>query len=50
MAADLSARMFRQPTGQEEQQLNAMAAAGVHRTEVTEMVSMASSPAIRCRF
>ena len=45
MAADLSARMFRQPTGQEEQQLNALAAAGVDRTEVTEMMSMASSPA-----
>ena len=45
MAADLSARMFRQPTGQEEQQLNALAAAGVDRTEVTEMTSMALSPA-----
>jgi putative ABC transport system permease protein len=43
MAADLSARMFRQPTTQEERQLNALAAAGVDRTEVTEMVSMASS-------
>ena len=45
MAADLSARMFRQPTSQEEKQLNAMASAGIQRTEVTEMVSMASSPA-----
>jgi putative ABC transport system permease protein len=45
MAADLSARMFRQPTSQEEGQLNALAAAGVDRTEVTEMMSMASSPA-----
>jgi putative ABC transport system permease protein len=45
LAADLSARMFRQPTGQEEQQLNALAAAGVDRTEVTEMTSMALSPA-----
>src|ERR1700759_3658822 len=44
MAADLSARMFRQPTGAEEQQLNALASKGVDRTEVTEMVSMASSP------
>ena len=44
MAADISARMFRQPSSGEEQQLNAMAAAGLERTEVTEMVSMASSP------
>jgi putative ABC transport system permease protein len=44
MAADLSARMFRQPTSAEEQQLNALASAGLERTEVTEMVSMASSP------
>src|SRR5271156_1701524 len=44
MAADLSARMFRQPTSQEEHQLNALAA-GVDRTEVTEMASMALSPA-----
>src|SRR5580693_1768045 len=39
LAADLSARMFRQPTQDEEQQLNALAAAGVDRTEVTEMTS-----------
>src|ERR1700753_3561095 len=45
MAADLSARMFRQPTGQEEQQLNAMASQGIQRTQITEMVSMVSSPA-----
>src|SRR6201996_1736207 len=44
MAADLSARMFRQPTAQEEQQLDAMASGGVLRTQVTEMVSMVSSP------
>ncbi|HTZ60423.1 MAG TPA: FtsX-like permease family protein [Acidobacteriaceae bacterium] len=44
MAADLSARMFRQPTAQEEQQLNAMASHGIQRTQVTEMVSMVSSP------
>ncbi|MGC2404587.1 MAG: FtsX-like permease family protein [Acidobacteriaceae bacterium] len=44
MAADLSARMFRQPTADEEQQLNAMASRGIQRTQVTEMVSMASSP------
>ena len=44
MAADLSARMFRQPTPEEEQQLNEMATQGVERTQVTEMVSMVSSP------
>ena len=45
MAADLSARMFRQPTQQEEQQLNEMAANGMQRTQVTDTVSMVSSPA-----
>ena len=44
MAADLSARLFRQPTPDEEQQLNAMASRGIQRTQVTEMVSMVSSP------
>ena len=44
MAADLSARMFRQPTQQEEQQLNALASRGIERTEVSDMVSMVSSP------
>src|ERR1700753_185945 len=44
MAADLSARMFRQPTKEEEQQLNVMASSGVQRTEVSETVSMVSSP------
>src|ERR1700761_2864534 len=44
MAADLSARMFRQPTPQEEQQLNVMASRGVQRTQVTDTVSMVSSP------
>src|SRR5450755_3082510 len=34
MAADLSARMFRQPTQEEEQQLNVMASRGVQRTQV----------------
>jgi putative ABC transport system permease protein len=43
MAADLSARMFRQPTPEEEQQLDAMAAHGVQRTQVTDTVSMVSS-------
>lgn len=44
MAADLSARMFRQPTQQEEQQLNALASRGIERTEVSDLVSMVSSP------
>ena len=44
MAADLSARMFRQPTTDEEQSLNAMATHGIDRTEVTDTVSMVSSP------
>src|SRR6201996_7290519 len=44
MAADLSARMFRQQSADEEQQLNALASRGMQRTQVTEMVSMGSSP------
>ena len=44
MAADLSARMFRQPTQQEEQQLNVLASRGIERTEVSDTVSMVSSP------
>ena len=44
MAADLSARMFRQPTQQEEQQLNVLASHGIQRTEVSDTVSMVSSP------
>ena len=44
MAADLSARMFRQPTVQEEQQLNVLASHGIERTQVTDTVSMVSSP------
>ena len=44
MAADLSARMFRQPTEQEEQQLNVMASNGIQRTQMTDTVSMVSSP------
>src|SRR5271155_4010428 len=44
MAADLSARMFRQPTSQEEHQLNALASRGIQRTQVTDTVSMVSSP------
>ncbi len=45
MAADLSARMFRQPTEDEQKQLNAMASDGIERTQVTDTVSMVSSPA-----
>jgi putative ABC transport system permease protein len=41
MAGDLSARMFRQATPQENKQLDALAAQGVRRTVVTETVSMA---------
>jgi putative ABC transport system permease protein len=41
MAGDLSARMFRQATPAETKQLDALAAAGVRRTVVTETVSMA---------
>ncbi len=44
MAADLSARMFRQPTPEEEQHLDVMASRGIQRTQVTDMVSMVSSP------
>jgi putative ABC transport system permease protein len=44
MAADLSARMFRQPTQVEEQQLNVLASRGMERTEVSDTVSMVSSP------
>ena len=44
MAADLSARMFRQPTQEEEQQLNVLASRGIARTEVSDTVSMVSSP------
>ncbi|MDE3106090.1 MAG: FtsX-like permease family protein [Acidobacteriota bacterium] len=43
MAADLSARMFQQPTPEERRGLDAMAASGVEMTPVTELLSMASS-------
>ena len=42
LAADVSARMFRQPTTKETAGLNTLP--GVDRTQVTEMVSMASTP------
>ena len=41
MAADVSARMFRQPSAKEVAGLNALQ--GIERTQVTEMVSMAST-------
>src|ERR1700749_845201 len=44
MAADLSARMFRQPTPIEEQQLNVLASRGIQRTKVIDTMSMVSSP------
>ena len=43
MAADLSARLFRQLTPKESQQLDSLQAKGLERTEATELVSMASS-------
>lgn len=43
MAADLSARMFRQPTPDEQKGLDEIAASGVEMTPVTEMLSMVSS-------
>jgi putative ABC transport system permease protein len=44
MAADLSTRMFQQPTPEQEKGLEAIQAEGVEITPVTEMLSMASSP------
>jgi putative ABC transport system permease protein len=43
MAADLSARMFQQPTPDEQKGLDEIAASGVEITPVTELLSMASS-------
>jgi putative ABC transport system permease protein len=43
MAADLSARMFQQPTSEEQKALDEIAASGVEITPVTELLSMASS-------
>src|ERR1700735_5355671 len=43
MAADLSARMFQQPTPEEQKGLDEIAASGVEITPVTELLSMASS-------
>ncbi len=44
MAADLSARMFQQPTAEQQKGLDEIAATGVEITPVTELLSMASSP------
>src|SRR5271154_3318405 len=44
MAADLSARMFQQPTLEQQKGLDEIAASGVEITPVTELLSMASSP------
>ena len=45
MAADLSARMFRQPTAEEQKKLAALSnPQGVEETIVTEMVTMAWLP------
>ncbi len=43
MAADLSARMFQQPTPQEQKGLDAIRAESIEMTPVTELLSMASS-------
>jgi len=43
MAADLSARMFQQPTPEQQEGLDEIAASGVEITPVTELLSMASS-------
>ena len=45
MAADLSARMFQQPTPEEQKGLNEIVASGVEITPVTELLSMASASA-----
>jgi putative ABC transport system permease protein len=43
MAADLSARMFQQPTPEQQKGLDEIAGSGVEITPVTELLSMASS-------
>jgi len=45
MAADLAARMFQQPAPDEQKGLDEIRATGVETATVTEMLSMASSPA-----
>jgi putative ABC transport system permease protein len=44
LAGDLSARMFQQPTPQQEKGLEEIQASGVGMTSVTELLSMASDP------
>ena len=44
MAADIAARMFQQPTPDEQKGIDEIRATGVETTTVTEMLSMASSP------
>ena len=44
MAADLSARMFQQPTPEQQKGLDQIAAEGIEITPVTELLSMASAP------
>src|SRR5277367_123292 len=44
LAGDLSARMFQQPTPQQEKGLEEIKASGVGMTSVTELLSMASDP------
>jgi putative ABC transport system permease protein len=44
MAADLSARMFQQPTPDQQKGLDEIAAGSVEITPVTELLSMASTP------
>src|SRR6202051_4727816 len=43
MAADLSARMFQQPTPEQEKGLDEIAGSGVEITPVTEVLSIASA-------
>lgn len=45
MAGDISARMFRLPTANEAKELDALKQQGVGESWVTEMISMASTPA-----
>jgi putative ABC transport system permease protein len=44
MAGDLSARIFRQPTGEEQGKVAALEKQGIRATWVTETISMASVP------
>jgi putative ABC transport system permease protein len=44
MAGDLAARMYQQPTPEQQKGLDAMRAEGVEMTATTDLLSMASSP------